>query len=144
MQIELGTVIVGGVVQTGIGTLFWLAVRKTVEKVDELQKQLEELKDRRVAGLEQTMREAAVETNKRFEAASDGRRRLHEGIEAVRLDYMPRQQCREAMEQFAGAVQDLARVEERVQGMVRTVQSLAEQQVGLGQDLARIQGSNKR
>lgn len=34
MQIELGTVAVSALVQAGIGLLFWLAVQRTVEKLD--------------------------------------------------------------------------------------------------------------
>lgn len=144
MQVELGNIIVAGVVQTAIGTFFWLAVRKTVEKVDDLQKQVSELKDKRVAVIEELLREHGRDNDARFAAAASSRKQLHEGLAEVRETYVKQASCASAMERFAGAVVDLARVEEKIDGAAKWISKVQDGLIAQGQDLARLQGAAQK
>jgi TolA-binding protein len=147
MQIELGTVAVSALVQAGIGLLFWLAVQRTVEKLDRLEREVSELKEERVARIESDLKEHAGENEKRFERHVEARKGIYERLEKIEREYVPGIECREAMKEmaagqmeFRAAVVDLAATQEKLNNTAGFVSEVNQRMIALAQDVARIEG----
>lgn len=143
MQIEIGTVVVSGVIQTGIGVMFWFAIQRTVEKVDKLTEQVADLKDRRVTAMEAAHKEHA-------EKDASARKGLYERVATIERTYVEGTACRvmmaeikDGMTEYRAAVLDLAKVQADVQHAARFVAEVNERVIGVVTDVARIQGEMK-
>jgi len=151
MQIEIGTVIVSGLVQTGIGFLFWFAVQRTVERVDKLQGELAELKDRRVTGIEDALKEHTEANETRFEKHTAARKEIYGRIEALERNKVESTACREMMREIAAgmaeyraAVIDLAKVQESVRNLAGFVSEVNQRVISTMTDLAEQKGRQPR
>jgi hypothetical protein len=135
-------VVVTACVQAAIGFLFWLLMQRTVEKVDRLQREIEELKDNRVGAIEQGMKEE-IEKN------AARRKEIYERLGAMEKTSVTMALCREqhkalmeSLEEYRGAVLDLARVQQNVTNTAKFVDEVNERVICLKEDVARMQGEN--
>lgn len=138
-----GLVISAGV-QGGIGLLFWLTVQRTVEKVDRLQREIEELKDNRVLNIEHDVKDESEKNAAR-------RKEIYERLAKVERESVTVQKCHdqhvelnEGWQEYRMAVVDLARVQEKVTSTAAFVSQVNERVIGLAADVARMEGQNGR
>jgi len=136
-------ILVGAVVQCGVGSLFYLAVQRNMEKVDRLQQQLEKIEHDRIEKLESDMAGHEKE-------AGDKRKKIYEEIVNIRTHFVHVKTCEKLhqalvnqFEKFSGAVIDLAKVQEKTAQLAARLEQIAEQTVALGQDLAKMEGRHE-
>jgi hypothetical protein len=115
-------------------------------KLDDLEKEVVGLRDRRIKGVETQVVQQHDEANDRFKAAADSRKELYVRVAAIERDYVQAGVCRqthhqliEGQKDFLAAVINLAKVQERTENLARAISEMSERPIQLAQDLARIQ-----
>lgn len=134
---------VTALIQGGVGTLIWLAVRRNVETVDRLKNRIETIEGEKLMAL--ARRQELAETENK-----DGRRRLHEEITWVRTHFVHAKSCEKmmgdvarGMEGFVSATRDLGRIQAATEQNTSQINGVAERIAGLATDLARMEGRHE-
>jgi len=146
-----GTVsIIGALVAFVQGIALMVARRwfdRRDREFDDLRKEMNELKDRRVGLIENKIDDVCGDMKRGFEAAAMARRSIHQDIAGMTLRYTPAETLRQEMnrmqEQLNGyhsSVVELGRVSERVDATAKRCEQLTEQQISLLGKLERMQG----
>lgn len=130
---------ISAAVQGLVGMLIWLGIRRNIEKVDRLERDVKSLETEKIDRLESDLEKHEAETNRRFEADTQSRRKIHEELTFVRTHFVHVETCKYQHEKFEGAVQDLARVQERTEATTRLLEKLNERITGMVQDIARVE-----
>ena len=123
------TAVVVGLVEFGI----WYFTRRTQERVDDLEQDVQTLRDDRVASLQ-----AQIDQGKAARKEIYGR---------LEHDLVTRAECekmhaydRDREDRFVGAVTKLAAIEERISATAHQLQEVQAQQIAMIRDLARMEG----
>lgn len=135
------SVIVSAVIQCAIGLLFWFAVRRNVEMLDQLKDRVRTLEEKRITGLENAFEE-------HVRANADAREKLFNELRHIDSTFITREQCKELhraslgqFEKFQSAVLDLAKIEEKTRATAAFVEEVNERVIAAMQDIARMEGA---
>ena len=127
------TAAVVGCVEFGI----WYFTRRTQERVDVLEREMQSLRDERVGELQT-----------QIDQGKAARKELYVRLER---DYVSRAECEkmhghdaERDDRFIAAVTKLAVVEERITATAQNLQHIQEQQIALVRDVARLEGGGDK
>jgi Mg2+ and Co2+ transporter CorA len=139
---ELTSVAVTALVQAAIGFLFWILMQRTVEKVDRLQREIEELKDRRVAAIESTAKEESEKNAARRKEIYERLAKVERESVTVAKCHEQHQELLEGFAEYRGAVIDLGKVQEKLSLTANFVSEVNERVIALKEDVARMQGEH--
>jgi hypothetical protein len=120
-------VAVSAFIQGLVGLLMYVGIRRFVEQVDSLRKEVEELKTQRIVAME-----ARAAEDRRANEETHGE--LYREIKSGRLEIVGR---------ISAAVTDLGRIEERAAILTKTLGEMQQRQIGHGEDIARLQAELK-
>jgi len=147
---EVLIIVVGAIVQGGVGFLFWVAGQRNVEKFDRISRELQELKDNRVKGIEENFKEHDKENDLRFEKGAEARKKIYEELKTLSDRYVPVARCTEAhktlteaINQFLAATSDMARAEERIEMMMAFLKEVNERLIAVKEDVDQHIGAGK-
>jgi chromosome segregation ATPase len=144
---DLAGITVTALIQMGIGTLFYFAVRRNLDKVDRLEEKLEDLERERIDAMEATQRDCRLRCEREREHEAQSRKELHRDLSEVRRTYVTVAALNEALHEiksaqqdFRGAVLDLAAIKNEIGNVAAFVSEVNQRGIALLADVARIEG----
>jgi outer membrane murein-binding lipoprotein Lpp len=154
---EVLIIVVGAIVQGGVGFLFWVAGQRNVEKFDRISRELQELKDNRVKGIEEDLEERGKTIDIRFDGAAKARKEIYEELRKIRETFVKTDQCievhkrmetayrelKETIAQFLSATADMARCEERIALVMETMKDFEQRLIDVKEDVDQEIGRRK-
>lgn len=140
-MIDVGTVVASGGVNAVIGIAVYFLVRRNVERVDRLEGELKTLRDERVVDLGKKIDANKVNFDERMQKASEARGKLHEQIEAVRIDYQTRADCQTMHKEFGefrAAVARLEAMQSRIGQQAEFLKEVNDRAIDLIKDVSKL------
>ncbi len=145
--------LVGSVVAACGSGVVWFLFRRPIEdwvsRTEKLEREIVDLRERRLTEIETKIEDHAMTDNRRHDAASASRKDLHEKVEMIRRDYVARETCLAAhnamgaqlervAEKLTAAVVDIGRVQEQLSTSIKRMEDVAVRQIALGEDLSAL------
>jgi len=123
------------------------AAKEQNRKIDALTEEVDDLRDQRMARIEKNIEDLAGLMKEQAQHANNSRRGIHHELTEIRTHFVHKKECGDAhgklddqLVRVESLAVDVARAEERQHSTAETMKTISEQQVALGQDLARLQG----
>jgi len=147
---DIMSLLVGALIQGAIGLLFYLAVKRNLEKVDRLEEKLGIMERDHISKIEADAKEHANKIEGKFTADAAKRKALYERLEDMRGEFVQVTNCTKIHEQwaaqferFSGAVLDLARVQAETKLTAEQLKLVSERVIALGNDVSKMEGKNE-
>lgn len=141
-------ILVGAVVQACVGLAFWFAVQRNLEKVDRLEREIKDLRDKQVKQIEDTLTEHTRDNVDSFTVESTKREKIYSRLDQLDRTIVTRVDCHEThkelaagLQEFRGGVLDLARVQTKIEGVANFVNEVNQRVLGLVKDVAKMEGN---
>lgn len=131
---------VSAAIQGLVGLVIWAAVRRNLERVDRLEGEIGELKDRRIGGLEQAFRDHEELNRVAREELFKELRGIHTGFVNKADCFAMHREMTKQFDRFSSAVIDLARVQERNEQLAGFIEEVNNRVISTMQDVSKIQG----
>lgn len=135
-MIDVAQMAVGAAIQGAVGLVFYFAVRRNMDRVDKLEGELQSLKDHRISSIESQV--AAVRKDNKT---------IEEEVVWVKTHFVHVKTCqdahkslKEAIDRFLAATMDLARHDERLDVLTKSLESFQVQLLSMKQDFDRFYG----
>lgn len=130
-----------------IGLLFYFGSRRPTEKVDKLETRVKELENNRIARIEKDLAKDRDHNAEMFEKSALARKSIYEEIGWIKTHFVHAKTCqdahkslKEAIDRFLSATMDLARHDERLDVLTKSLELFHEQLMAVKQDFDRFYG----
>jgi uncharacterized membrane protein YgaE (UPF0421/DUF939 family) len=139
--------LVQALVGAGTGFFFWLFIQRQVEKYDRLTQRLDDLEEKRIAGIESAAKEHGQANEDEKDKNAARRKEIYERLAKVERESVTAAKCHEKHQEeraglleYRAAVIDLAKVQEKLFGTANFLDEVNERVISLKEDVARMQG----
>jgi len=121
------------------------------QQINALSEEIKDLREQRIGRIEKSIEDLTGLMKEEVKHAGQSRRGMHQEITEIRTHFVHKKECgdvhgkqAEQLDRVEALAVDLARVEERQHSTAETMKTISEQQVAIGQDLARLEGRTQQ
>jgi hypothetical protein len=150
-MMDITQIAVAAGVQGIVGLLFYFAVNRQVEKVDRLEKKVDDLSTNRITKIEEDLKDACEKSEKGFAHAAQARKGIYQELEWQKTHFVHVKTCTDAhktlsdaINRFLAVTNDLARHDEKIATLADGVRDMRELWLGMKTDIDKHLGGTQR